>query len=430
MTFFFWNRRHRRKKISNRIMENKKKDVIFVPKEIVIEILRRVPGHDLAEKLKMVCMQWCSIIHTGSFAYLHIEQRIKSSSFSQLEAVIVAFDGNENRSVKISSLEWHTSYNQNDHQFEDWKTKHLCTTKDVVAKDVLLGRNFNPWKNIIWANSVNGFVCFWFFFDKTCVHVFNPVTKEYLITAPNTYPGVGNIDLDTIVGFGFCPLSYEYKVVVLDGNSEVIKPSIFTIGTDHSWRALKVIPHHNISSVDTTVYLKGILYWYINTCTSTMVHHTRMTKTLLCFDVTKEEFDMIVVPIEIPEYSVSNVVEKGEKLCLVTLSYGPICSLLINVYVAHNNIDDDLSNLNSWKKEFTVAAPGIAYNLDLDYYNVFTIIVTDEIVVIQLSDYDSGFFHVATGKLLGLFSTTRATLIPYKSSLVAFCHRPLLPTFS
>lgn len=185
MTFFFWISRHRRKKISNRIMENKKKDVISVPKEIVIEILRRVPGHDLAEKLKMVCMQWRSIIHTGSFAYLHIKQRIKSSSFSQLEAVIVAFDGNENRSVKISSLEWHTSYNPNDHQFEDWKTTHLCT-----AKDVLLGRNFNPWMNMIWANSVNGFVCFWSFFDKTRFHVFNPVTKEYLITVLNTYLGI------------------------------------------------------------------------------------------------------------------------------------------------------------------------------------------------------------------------------------------------
>ncbi|KAG5603117.1 hypothetical protein H5410_034487 [Solanum commersonii] len=407
-------------------MENKKQDIIYVPKEIVIEILRRVPGHDLAEKLKMVCMQWRSIIHTGSFAYLHVEQRIKSSSFSQLEAVIVAFDGNENRSITVSSLEWHNSYNQNDHQFEDWKTKHLCT-----AKDVLLGQNFNPWMNMTCVNSVNGFVCFWSFSDKTRFHVFNPVTKEYLITAPNTYLGVGNMNLATIVGFGFCPLSYEYKVVVLDGNSEVIKPSILTIGTDHSWRALKVISRHNISDVVTTVYLKGILYWYANTCTSAIVHsfHTRMTKTLLCFDVTKEEFDMIVVPIEIPEYSVTNVVEKGEKLCLVTLSCGPICSLLINVYVAHNNIDDDLSNLNSWKKEFTVTAPSIAYKLDLDD-NVYTIIVTDEIVVIQLSDRDSGFFHVATGKLLGLFSTTCATLIPYKSSLVAFCHRPLLPSFS
>ncbi|XP_049412013.1 putative F-box protein At1g32420 [Solanum stenotomum] len=407
-------------------MENKKQDVISVPKEVVIEILRRVPGHDLAEKLKMVCMQWCSIIHTGSFAYLHIEQRIKSSSFSQLEAVIVAFDGNENRSVTVSSLEWHNSYNQNDHQFEDWKTKHLFT-----AKDVLLSQNFHPWMSMIWVNSVNGFVCFWSFFDKTHFHVFNPVTKEYLITAPNTYLGVGNIDLATIVGFGFCPLSYEYKVVVLDRNSEVIKPSIFTIGTDHSWRALKVIPRHNISDVVTAVYLKGILYWYANTCTSTIVHSFH-TKTLLCFDVTKEEFDMIVVPIEIPEYSVTNVVEKGEKLCLVTLSCGPICSLLINVYVAHNNIDDDLSNLNSWKKEFTVTAPSIAYKLDLDNYNVYTIIVTDEIVVIQLGDNstDCGFFHVATGKLLGLFSTTHATLIPYKSSLVAFCHRPLLPSLS
>ncbi|TMW98578.1 hypothetical protein EJD97_003847 [Solanum chilense] len=404
-------------------MENKKQDVISLPKEVVIEILRRVPGHDLAEKLKMVCMQWCSIIHTGSFAYLHIEQRIKSSSFSQMEAVVVAFDGNENRSVKISSLEWHTNDNENDHLFEDWKTKHLCT-----AKDALLGQNFNRLQNMVWANSVNGFVCFWSYFDKPRLHIFNPVTKEYLITPPNTYLGVRNFDLDTTVGCGFCPVSYEYKVVVLDGNSEVIKPSIFTIGTDHSWRALRVIPHHDIINVVTIVYLKGMLYWYVTSTIEYSFHTTSSKRTLLCFDVSKEEFDTIVVPIEIPERSVSNVVEKGEKLCLVTLSYAPICSLLINVYV--NIDDDDLSNLNSWKKEFTVTAPSIAYKLDLDD-NVYTLIVTDEIVVIQLGDSnDRGFFHVATGKLLGLLWTRHGTLIPYKSSLVAFCHRPLLPSLS
>lgn len=195
---------------------------------------------------------------------------------------------------------------------------------------------------------------------------------------------------------------------------------------------MKVIPHRTISEVLTTVFVKGILYWYAETCTSTAVRsiHRRTTKTLLCSDVTKEEFDMIVVPIDISEHSATNVVEKGEKLWLVTISCGPICSLMINVYVAHNNIDDDLSNLNSWKKEFTVTAPSIAYNLRL--YNAYTVIVTDEIVVIQIGNNMSayGFFHVATGKLLGLFSPTHATLIPYMSSLVAFRHRPLLDSSS
>lgn len=62
---------------------------------------------------------------------------------------------------------------------------------------------------------------------------------------------------------------------------------------------------------------------------------------------------------------------------------------MINAYVALNNIDDDLSNLNSWKKEFTVIAPSIAHSLDLCH--VYTLIVTDEIVVIQLGDGMSDF---------------------------------------
>lgn len=315
----------------------KKQDVVSIPKEVFIEILRRVPGHDLAEKLKMVCMQWCSIIYTGSFAYSHIEQRIKSSSFSQLEAVVVAFDGDECRSVTISSLEWHSSYNQNDHQFKEWKTKYLFT-----AKDVLLGPDSLPWMRMIWVNSVNGF---WSYSDRVRFHV----TKEYRTTAPHTYLGIStsvllsnNVSIQndlilalytsngfapflysllillvltyitglrdthiaTAVGFGFCPLSYEYKVAVLDGAGlEVLKPSVFSIGTDHSWRPLKVIPHRMIPQVVTVVFVKGKLYWYSQTCTSTDVCsiHRRTTKTLLCFDVTKEEFDMIVVPIDTPE---------------------------------------------------------------------------------------------------------------------------------
>ncbi|KAM3307218.1 hypothetical protein P3S67_008961 [Capsicum chacoense] len=407
----------------------KSQDDISIPKEVVIEMLCRVPGHDLSEKLKMVCMQWCSIIYSGRFAYSHIEQRKKSSSFSQLEAVVVSFHGNDQRSVRVSSLEWHGTYNKNHHHFQDWKAKDLCT-----ANNVILGWTIQP-PRMMRVNSVNGFVCFWNDSDQARYHVLNPVTKDYVITPPNPYLGTsitGEQGTPAAVGFGFCSLSYEYKVVVLDDSyRKDIKPSVFTIGTDHSWRPLKEIPYSDIS--ETVVCVKGIIYWYAKvTCTPDRNSaRKREKKTLICFDVTKEEFDVIVVPIEIPKHSVTSVAEKGGRLCLVTISRGPICSLLINVYVACNNTADDLSSLNSWKKEVTVAAPSIGYSLDLEEY-VYAVSVTDEIVAILLDEdgSDYAFFDVVGGKLLGLFSTRQATLIPYMSSLVAFRHRLLLASSS
>ncbi|XP_070003857.1 uncharacterized protein [Nicotiana sylvestris] len=324
-------------------------------------------------------------------------------------------------SRSVSSLEWHSNQN---HSFQDLKTKDLYTTKDVLVQTWLP----MPLRRMMSVNSVNGFVCFWSTTEHSRFHIFNPVTKEHVTTPTNTYLGKNMNDDPSAVGLGICPLWYEYKVVVLD-NAEfgVIKPSIFTIGKDYLWRSLKDIPYHTLAQVQTVAYVKGVLYWYTKTCTSAhylTTYQIKTTKTLICFDVTKEEFDMIVVPFESLKEQVISIAEKGGTLCLVIISCGPICSLMVEVYVARNM--NDLSSLNSWNKELTVTAPSIAYNLELEEF-VHIIIVTDEILVIQLEERDVVFFDVATGKLLGLYSVPfHATAIPYVPSLVALRHRPLL----
>ncbi|XP_075100672.1 uncharacterized protein LOC142176579 [Nicotiana tabacum] len=412
--------------ISKRRKGKKRQHVIPISKEIVIEILRRVPCQDLTENLKKVCMEWCSIIYSGSFAYSQIEHRIlkSSSSFSQMEAVVITLADDQHSQVIVSSLEWHSNQN---HSFQDLKTKDLYTTKDVLVQTWLP----MPRRRIMRVNPVNGFVCFWSTTDHSRFHIFNPVTKEHVTTPTNTYLGKNMNDDPSAVGLGICPLSYEYKVVVLDNTeSGKIKPSIFTIGKDYLWRSLKEIPHHILAEVQTVAYVKGVLYWYTKTCTSAhylTTYQIKTTKTLICFDVTKEEFDMIVVSFESLKKQVISIAEKGGRLCLVIINYGPICSLLIEVYVAHNI--NDLSSLNSWKKELTVTAPSIAYNLELEFVHI--IIVTDEILVIQLDERGVGFFDVATGKLLGLYYVPfQGTAIPYVPSLVALRHRPLLASSS
>lgn len=180
---------------------------------------------------------------------------------------------------------------------------------------------------------------------------------------------------------------------ILDGD---IKPFVLTIGTDRTWRSLKAIPDRKfLRDVDTGVHVNGVLYWYVETCTCTDWRHKNFSKkieNLMCFDVTKEVVDMIGLPIESLEDESGNcIAEKGGKLCLINISYGPMYSLLIQLYVAYNIDDGYLSSLNSWKKEFNVTVPNIAYGLSVRH--LFVLIVTDDIVVIRLSgDENYGFF--------------------------------------
>ncbi|XP_060168968.1 putative F-box protein At3g21120 [Lycium barbarum] len=410
----------------------KKQHVISIPKEVVVEILRRVPCQDLCETLKKVCMHWCSIIYSGSFAYSQIERGISksSSSFSQLEAVVVT-RADDRRCVTISALEWHSIPNYPFDEQEYWKTKYMFTKNDVFM-DTL-----EPEIYMARAGSVNGFVCFWS--SDARLHVSNPITKEYFTTPPYT-TDIGSlyyIRRPALLGFGFCHLSYEYKVVVLENAGLLdgeIKPLVLTVGTDRSWRSLKAIPDRKFVAqfqIFGGVHVKGVLYWYMETCTLTEWldnHANDRLKTLICFDVTKEDLVMIVVPIENLEekYVSISIAEKGGKLCLININYGPICSLLIELYIARNDIDDDLSSLNSWKKELTVTVPNMAYGMGVRH--LFVLIVTDEIMVIRLNhDATYGFFDVATGMLLGVHSLVRcATLVPFVPSLVSLFHRPPL----
>lgn len=112
---------------------------ISIPHEVVVKILQRVPCQDFK-----VCMQWCSIIYSGSFAYSHVERGIlkSSSSFSQ-----VVLDKNfDTNSVTVSALDWNSSFPNYPHQEpeENWETTYMFTLDDDLT-DII---------------SVNGFVSY------------------------------------------------------------------------------------------------------------------------------------------------------------------------------------------------------------------------------------------------------------------------------
>ncbi|KAM3302781.1 hypothetical protein P3S67_013811 [Capsicum chacoense] len=151
------------------------------------------------------------------------------------------------------------------------------------------------------VNSVNGFICFWS--DDARLQGCNPITKEYFKTPPysyTTYMAPVHHQL-VAVGFGFCHLSYEYKLVVLHEDAVEYgenKPFVLTCRASYLWRSLKAIPDTKfISRGQTGAHVKGVLYWYLESCTPKDWPQT--IKRLICFDLTTEEFHMIMVPAEI-----------------------------------------------------------------------------------------------------------------------------------
>ncbi|XP_055835286.1 putative F-box protein At1g32420 [Solanum dulcamara] len=392
---------------------------ISIPKEVVVEILRRVPCQDLCETLKKVCMQWCSIIYSGSFAYSHVERGIlkSSSSFSQLEAVLIdkTYD---TRSVTVSALEWHSSFPNYPHQEheEEWEITYMYR----------LYYELNHITHMMTVNSVNGLVCFWS--SNARVYVFNPMTKEYFATSPYTYEISFLSPCIAAVGFGFCQLSYEYKVIVFRDDSAGLmeygemKPLVFTVGIDRSWRSLNKIPDRKfLSRIEKGTHVKGVLYWYT-------LQDSKRIKSLLCFDVSKEEVFTTMVPAELNSLeeggrSITRIAEKGGNLCLINISYGPIYSLLIKVYIAHTSTD--LSSLNSWKKEFNVTVPNMAYQINMTWW--FISIFTDDMLVIDIKGESEIVIDVATGMLLSeLPRYGSGIVIHYVPSLVSLYNRPPL----
>ncbi|XP_004253483.2 F-box protein At1g52495-like isoform X1 [Solanum lycopersicum] len=392
---------------------------ISIPKEVVVEILRRVPCEELFETIKKVCMQWCSIIYSGSFAYSHVECRIlKSSSFfSQYEAVVF-YQIDNTRSISVSALEWQSRPFPN-YPNEDLETKYMFTIDDVLQFQV---------PRMITVNSVNGFVCFWS--RNARVHVLNPLTEEHFTTPPYTYE-IRSVTPPCLaaIGFGFCQLSYEYKVVVLqeDGEGFEIKPLVFTVGTDRSWRSLKAIPDIKFGTrFEKGVYVNGVLYWYMDSCTRPRCGSNEIITSLICFNVSKEEVVTTMVPAEldIREGYESRIAQKGGNLCLVSLSYGPICSLLIKVYIADTSTD--LSSFSSWKNEFNVTAPNMAYNISIKNAWSVSIVTDDMLVIRRMFTVDHLIFiDVPTGMMLSSYCLyTSVGFIPYVPSLVSLSHRP------
>ncbi|XP_074318930.1 uncharacterized protein LOC141655771 [Silene latifolia] len=251
-------------------VEDKAKDRVFVPKEVIFNILLFLPAKLLHDVVRYVCKQWYDIITDSFFVRAHCQMPTTTNS----DSFIVQ-----------------APYTRHNMYF---------VVHEDVAKSVMLTKIQLPFRGMI-QGSCNGLVLFCDNWDTSRkVHLMNPLRK-LIVNMPPVIPVVLGYLFYTTYGFAVNS-SGQYKVVHI---SFYISPtyscemSVFTIGVDKSWRPRPIDLQHllgtplNYGDMPCPLWNPGLLiarflYW----CSTSFVYS-------LAMDVDTETLYLITWPASV-----------------------------------------------------------------------------------------------------------------------------------
>ncbi|CAJ2655459.1 unnamed protein product [Trifolium pratense] len=209
-----------------------KKSVLYLPHELMIEILLKLPVKSLI-CFKCVCKSWFSLISDPHFANSHFQltthtHRIMCVSNSPTEFCSIDFEAFVNYDPRLSSLSMNFSL----------PGSHL------------------PFKII---GSCRGFILL---YRRRDIFLWNPSTgfKKQISLSPLVFKLVTNYGYDNLFGFGYDQSRDDYLVVVLYHDPTVANSfsshlEFFSI-RDNRW---KEIEGTHLPSYDL-IYSKGLLF--------------------------------------------------------------------------------------------------------------------------------------------------------------------------
>ncbi|XP_042497489.1 F-box protein At3g07870-like [Macadamia integrifolia] len=194
----------------------------LLPSEIEENILSRLPMKSLM-RFRCVCKDWCSLVTKHHFIKMQFNH---STQIQESSKIIFAYKG------KVYYVD-----------VEDCVNQCIGTSQRITMRRelVLPFRNHDDMKRELdlpyclkVSGSCNGLLCL------SCLdylRLLNPVTKEYKRLP---YPRKPYLLWGTIAGFGYCPRTDEYKVVVIIyGRIEQDHPDAVyacTLRTNSCWR--------------------------------------------------------------------------------------------------------------------------------------------------------------------------------------------------
>ncbi|XP_026387391.1 F-box protein At3g07870-like [Papaver somniferum] len=225
-----------------------------LPNEILLDIVTRLPIESILD-CKSVCRQWRNLVsHNPSFSPLHLSRL--NDIDSGKKCFLVLYD---------KQVLHYFDYDVNDDETPIRSIRRINFTPPLTCLYKVVG-------------SINGLVFFYGYKDEIgCVC--NPVTKESVMI-PKISRDCHNHYNTRAIGFGYLPLTDEYKVVGLYDTRDFgcLEVAVYTLGSANKWRKAERL----CAAVALYVYGKfayGALYWRdVN------------TGSVFAFDLTEEKF--------------------------------------------------------------------------------------------------------------------------------------------
>ncbi|EXB82447.1 F-box protein [Morus notabilis] len=299
----------------------------FLPLEIIVDILYRLPVNDLL-RYRCVSKQWRSLIDGPDFIKLHLNHSKQSNS--NLAAVL--FNKNDILRIDLDSL--------------------------GGAAAVKLNHPIDDGSEIFILGSCNGLVALLNFRED--VVFWNPSTRKY-----RKLPASKDVDEPSsfyyhgfhFYGFGHDPINDDYKLVKITQFHGELEDSfesdiaVYTTKTD-SWRSSKIfLPYLIDLKTPNGVLLGNALHWVA----SKQPQKSDSSESIVAFDLVTEQY----IEIPKPEYWKNGYVEMfldvlGSSLC-VTCNY--FMEIIVDMFWSRRVdiwVMKEYGVKGSWNKMFTV----------------------------------------------------------------------------
>ncbi|TKY66124.1 F-box/kelch-repeat protein [Spatholobus suberectus] len=229
--------------------------------ELIEEILSRLPVKTLI-RFKSVCKGWYSLISDPSFIKLHLRKSAVNDDLAHLRLMPNVYFGSIPKLYKAS-----------------------CTVSSLFDSQEIVGSIFNSQeKNILrdsfgisngkldkylLVGSCNGLHCVVCErSDRYHVRLWNTATRVISGKSPSPSFAPGGSCGRTKFGFGYDPMTDNYKVVAMSltqrSHDESLKTEVKVYGMgDNCWRNLQGFPALWCLPIDHGVYLSGTLNWVV-----------------------------------------------------------------------------------------------------------------------------------------------------------------------
>ncbi|XP_028054605.1 F-box/kelch-repeat protein At3g06240-like [Camellia sinensis] len=299
----------------------------YVPREVLIEILARLPVKSLL-RCSSVCKSWYSSITNPSFTTTHLNQ---TKSNTQLLIIKYTF--------LVPNQERHISCSDDE----------TCCDEFVELENPFHSSS----KSFKIVGSCNGLLCISDYHGSDCAFLWNPSIRRFL-TLPESGYSVTDSDLQFVFGFGFDRISNDYKVVKIGylndlktRGSVLCKMELYALST-LSWRPICVVDFRFELSINTwSVFVNGAVHWVV----FDPAKERGFGILIVAFDMGNEVFREMALPNYQPNgwfYRNAAVAVLGESLAVINFESDLVpANLMCNFHIW---VMEEYGVIESWTK--------------------------------------------------------------------------------